>query len=85
MAMKTSKNRKAPGPDRIYLEFLNYRGLILSNRIFLPTSYSPALISFGQERGWWITRNYPTVLKEKNIQKQREYNLCYLLAKVRTT
>jgi hypothetical protein len=29
--------------------------------------------------------NYPTVLKEKNIEKQKEYNLRYLLAKVRTT
>jgi len=29
MALKTSKKRKAPGPDRIYLEFLNYRGLTL--------------------------------------------------------
>jgi hypothetical protein len=28
---------------------------------------------------------YPTVLKEKNMEKQKEYNLRYLLAKVRTT
>jgi len=56
-----------------------------SNPIFLPTAYSPALIYFGRERGWWITCNYPTVLKEKNIEKQKEYNLRYLLAKVRTT
>jgi len=41
--------------------------LALSNPIFLPTTYSPALIYFGQERVWWITCNYPTVLKEKNI------------------
>ena len=41
--------------------------LTLSNPIFLPTAYSPALIHCGQERGWWITCNYPTVLKEKNI------------------
>jgi hypothetical protein len=26
--------------------------LTLSNPIFLPTAYSPALICFGQERGW---------------------------------
>jgi hypothetical protein len=58
--------------------------LALSNPIFLPTTYSPALICFGRERGWWITCNYPTVLKEKNTEKQKEYNLCYLLAKVRT-
>jgi hypothetical protein len=37
----------------------------LSNLIFLPPTYSPALIYFGQERGWWITGNYHTVLKEK--------------------
>jgi hypothetical protein len=55
--------------------------LTLSNPIFLPPAYSPALIYLWQERGWWITCNYPTVLKEKN----REYNLRYLLAKVLTT
>jgi hypothetical protein len=43
--------------------------LTLSNPFFLPTAYSPALICFGRERGWWITCNYPTVLKEK---KHRE-------------
>ena len=58
-------------------------GLTLSNPIFLPTAYSPALICFGRERGWWITCNYPTVLKEKNKEKQKENNLRYLLAKVR--
>jgi hypothetical protein len=60
-------------------------GLTLSNPVFLPTAYSPALICFRWERGWWITCNYPTVLKEKNIEKRKEYNLRYLLAKVRTT
>jgi hypothetical protein len=59
--------------------------LTLSNPIFLPTAFSPALICFGRERGWWITRNYPTVLREENIEKQKEYNLRYLLTKVRTT
>ena len=59
--------------------------LTLSNPIFLPTAYSPALISFGRVRGWWITCNYPAVLKDKNIEKQKENNLRYLLAKVRTT
>jgi hypothetical protein len=59
--------------------------LTLSNPIFLPTAYSPALICFRRERGWWITCNHPTVLKEKNIEKQKKYNLHYLLAKVRTT
>jgi hypothetical protein len=52
---------------------------------FSPTAYSPALICFGQERGWWITCNYPTVLKVKYMEKQKEYNLRYMLAKVRTT
>jgi hypothetical protein len=59
--------------------------LTLSNPIFLPTAYSPALICFGRERGWWITCNYPKVLKEKTMEKQKEYNLRDLLAKVRTT
>jgi hypothetical protein len=59
--------------------------LTLSIPIFLPTAFSSALICFGQERGWWITCNYPTVFKEKNIEKQKEYNLRYLLAKVHTT
>jgi hypothetical protein len=62
-----------------------WKRLTLSNPIFLPTAYSPALICFGRDRGWWITCNYPTVLKEKNMEKQKEYNLRYLLAKVRTT
>jgi hypothetical protein len=59
--------------------------LTLSNPISLPTAYSPALICFERERGWWITCNYPIVLKEKNMEKQKEYNLRCLLAKARTT
>jgi hypothetical protein len=59
--------------------------LTLSSPIFLPTAYSLAHICFGRERGWWITCNYPSVLEEKNIEKQKEYNLRYALAKVRTT
>jgi hypothetical protein len=55
--------------------------LVLSNPIFLATAYSPAFICFGR----WITCNYPTVLKEKNMEKHKEYNLRYLLPKVRTT
>jgi hypothetical protein len=62
-----------------------FHPLTLSNPIFLPTAYSPALICFRRERGWWITCNYPTVLKEKNMEKQKEHNLRYLLAKVCTT
>jgi hypothetical protein len=65
--------------------FLNLSFLTLSNSIFLPTAYSPALTCFGREQGWWIACNYPTVLKEKNIEKQKEYKLRYLLAKARTT
>jgi hypothetical protein len=64
---------------------LQLEPLTLSNPIFLPTAYSPAFIYFGRERGWWITCDYPAVLKEKNIEKQKEYNLCYVLYKVRTT
>jgi hypothetical protein len=59
--------------------------LTFSDPIFLPTAYSRALICFGRERGWWIICNYPTVLKEKNMEIQKEYNLRYLLTKVRTT
>jgi hypothetical protein len=44
--------------------------LTLSNPIFLPTAYSPDLICFEQERGWWITCNYPTVLQEKNTETE---------------
>jgi hypothetical protein len=46
--------------------------LTLSNPIFLPPAYSPAFIYFGRERGWWISCNYPTVLKEKNINRKRK-------------
>jgi hypothetical protein len=50
--------------------YTNITTLTLSNPIFLPPAYSPALIYFGRERGWWITCNYPTVLKEKNINRK---------------
>jgi hypothetical protein len=46
------------------------RMVTLSNPIFLQPTYSPALIYFGRERGWWITCNYPTVLKEKNRNRK---------------
>jgi hypothetical protein len=53
--------------------------LTLSNPIFLPPAYSPTLVFFGQERGWWITCNYPTVLKEKNInRKSTTCAICWL-------
>jgi hypothetical protein len=53
--------------------------LTLSNPIFLPPAYSPGLIYFGRERGWWITCNYPTVLKEKNInRKSTTCTICWL-------
>jgi hypothetical protein len=57
--------------------------LTLSNQIFLPHAYSTALIYFGRKRSLWITCNYPTVLKDN--QKQKEYNLRYILPNVRTT
>jgi hypothetical protein len=31
---------------------------------------------FGRERGWWITCNYSTVLKEKNININRKSTTC---------
>jgi hypothetical protein len=53
--------------------------LTLSNPIFLPPAYSPALVYFGRERGWWITCNYPTVLKEENInRKSTTCAICWL-------
>jgi hypothetical protein len=39
----------------------------------------------GKEVGGLLVIKYLTVLKEKNMEKQKEYNLRYLLAKVRTT
>jgi hypothetical protein len=52
--------------------------LTLSNPIFLPPTYSPALIYFGRERGWWVTCNYPAVLKEKNINRNGKSTGCTL-------
>jgi hypothetical protein len=57
--------------------------LTLSNPIFLPPAYSPALIYFGRERGWWITCNFPTVFKEKTETERVQPAL--LLAQVCTT
>jgi len=70
---------------RAFLSKIVGVGLTLSNPVFLPTAYSPALICSGRERGWWITCNYPTVLKDKKHKKQKEYNPLYLLGKARTT
>jgi hypothetical protein len=56
-----------------------YDMLTLSNPLFLPPAYFPALIYFGRERGWWITCNYPTVLKEKNRnRKSTTCAICWL-------
>jgi hypothetical protein len=53
--------------------------LTISKPIFLPPAYSSALIYFGQERGFWITCNYPTVLKEKNRnRKSTTSTICWL-------
>jgi hypothetical protein len=64
----------------IQISFLRWENLLnLSNPIFLPPAYSPALIYFGQERGWWVTCNYPTVLTEKNINRNiKTYVICRL-------
>jgi hypothetical protein len=60
-------------------EHISISTLTLSNQIFLPPTYSPALIYFGQEKGWWITCNYPTVLKEKNRnRKSTTCAICWL-------
>jgi hypothetical protein len=50
---------------------MSLQQLTLSNPIFLPPAYSPAIIDFVRERSWWITCNYPTDLKEKNINRNR--------------
>jgi hypothetical protein len=42
--------------------------LTLSNPIFLPTAYSPALIYCGRERGWWITCWLKSVLHEEKCR-----------------
>jgi hypothetical protein len=52
--------------------------LTLSNPIFLPPAYSPALIYFGLERGWWTTCPYymksiglaPTAERENKRNKK---------------
>jgi hypothetical protein len=52
--------------------------LTVSNPIFLPPAYSATLIYFGRERGWWITCNYLTVLKEKNINRNIKSTTCVI-------
>ena len=42
--------------------------LTLSNPIFLPTAYSPALIYCGRERGWWITCWLKSLLHEEKCR-----------------
>jgi hypothetical protein len=42
--------------------------LTLSNPIFLPTAYSPALIYCGRERGWSITCWLKSVLHEEKCR-----------------
>ena len=41
--------------------------LTLSNPVFLPIAYSPALIHFGQEGGWWITSDYNHLFTSKHM------------------
>jgi hypothetical protein len=55
MALKTSKNRKAPGPDGIYLEFLKYRGLTLISRLHIVLNTC------------WITRSKPHTRRSARI------------------
>jgi hypothetical protein len=50
--------------------------LTLSKPIFLPPAYTPALIYFVRQRGWWITCNYPSVLKETSIKRNRKSTTC---------
>jgi hypothetical protein len=65
--------------DYIKVKLALRTSLTLSNPIFLPPAYSPALIYFGWERGWWVTCNYATVLKEKNRnRKSTTCAICWL-------
>jgi hypothetical protein len=77
----------------LYIYFQNEKGLsihclTLSNPIFLPTAYSPALhpchfpTSTTAQIQCTITWSHQNTWPAK---KQKEYNLRYLLAKVRTT
>jgi hypothetical protein len=53
--------------------------LTLPNPFFLPPAYSPPLIYFGRERGWWVNCNFPTVLKEKHRnRKSTTCAICWL-------
>jgi hypothetical protein len=65
---------------QIYTNISNKKWVLtLPHPTFLPPAYSPAVIYFGRERGWWITCNYPTVLKEKNInRKSTTCPICWL-------
>jgi hypothetical protein len=58
-----------------YFQINPFKSNFSANRI-LPSSYSfwevKSLVDY-----WY----YPTVLKEKNMEVQKEYNLRYLLAK----
>jgi hypothetical protein len=54
-------NKTASGTHQMLKEAFGEQALTLSNPIFLPPTYSPALIYFGREISWWITHNYPTV------------------------
>jgi hypothetical protein len=48
---------------------------------FFPPAYSPALNYFGRESGWWISCNYPTVLKVKNRnRKSTTCIICWLMS-----
>jgi len=55
MALKISKKKKAPGPDQIYLEFLNYRGLTLITRLHIVLN------------ACWITRSIPHTWRSVRI------------------
>ena len=55
-----------------------YKALTLSNPIFLPTAYSPALIYFGWETQTRIQRTITCSYQNTwPAEKQKEYNLRY--------
>ena len=62
--INTTKKRKG----FLYQWLSIFPFLTLSNPIFLPTAYSPALIYCGRERGWWITCWLKSVLHEEKCR-----------------
>jgi hypothetical protein len=58
-------------PGCVYIHSKRWANPVQSN--FSANRILPSSYLFWAVKGWWITCNYPTVLKEeKNIEKQKE-------------